>query len=406
MPYRYDKGELRAPHKTPEGYLYADAYATRAGVFNYRRPDGTVRRELRHPDEVFKADSTGSLGRKPVTLRHPEEPVTATNFDQYGVGVVGERIVEEAEGGFVQVSLAIHRKDAIEAIEKQGLRELSCGYTCDLDMTPGEWNGERYDAQQKNIHYNHLALVERGRAGADVRLRMDADDAEMVEDTQNDKKEPPREGGVTTHTRRDTMPKITIDGVTYDVEDANFAQKVADVVRDRDQLKADAAEQAKQLEQLTPEKQRADAAEQKRDEYKGQLDALTVEHDKLKQQVTTDEDRTGWYNERTQLLDVAKKLKVDKADDLDNAALKKAIVQTHNPDLKLDSVSEGYVDGAFEMIKQSLGKRDQHLDSVHTVPATPPQGSQGSQGGDWKTDVNDARKAQLEQLDGSAKLLQ
>ena len=39
-------------------------------------------------------------------------------------------------------------------------RELSCGYYCDLDETPGEYEGQRYDARQRNIRGNHLALVE------------------------------------------------------------------------------------------------------------------------------------------------------------------------------------------------------------------------------------------------------
>jgi hypothetical protein len=54
------------------------------------------------------------------------------------------------------------------------LREVSCGYTCDCDPTPGKYEGERYDCVQRNIRYNHVAIVARGRAGPEIRLHLDA----------------------------------------------------------------------------------------------------------------------------------------------------------------------------------------------------------------------------------------
>lgn len=58
----------------------------------------------------------------------------------------------------------------IKLIE-DGKRELSAGYTCDLDWTPGKTpSGEAYDAVQKNIRINHVAIVQRGRAGQQVRI--------------------------------------------------------------------------------------------------------------------------------------------------------------------------------------------------------------------------------------------
>jgi hypothetical protein len=32
-------------------------------------------------------------------------------------------------------------------------------------MTPGVWNGQRYDGVMRNIRANHLALVKEGRQG-------------------------------------------------------------------------------------------------------------------------------------------------------------------------------------------------------------------------------------------------
>ena len=67
--------------KTAEGFLVARAPVTSIGVFSYRNPDGSERRELRLPEEVFNSDSLASLRLKPLTLLHPEEAVTPENIE-------------------------------------------------------------------------------------------------------------------------------------------------------------------------------------------------------------------------------------------------------------------------------------------------------------------------------------
>ncbi len=61
---------------------------------------------------------------------------------------------------------------AIEAADKKlgGMKELSCGYAYEAIMEPGEFEGEKYDGWMKNIVGNHVALVETGRAGHDVKV--------------------------------------------------------------------------------------------------------------------------------------------------------------------------------------------------------------------------------------------
>ena len=56
MAKRFDVMRMDKMSVTPQGYIRADAYATRAGVFSYQYADGTVIRELRHPDDVFYED--------------------------------------------------------------------------------------------------------------------------------------------------------------------------------------------------------------------------------------------------------------------------------------------------------------------------------------------------------------
>jgi hypothetical protein len=54
---RYDVVELSKPKRYPNGWLRADAFLTRPGVFEYLEADGRIRPELRTPDEVFDASS-------------------------------------------------------------------------------------------------------------------------------------------------------------------------------------------------------------------------------------------------------------------------------------------------------------------------------------------------------------
>lgn len=53
---------------------------------------------------------------------------------------------------------------------KNGKKELSMGYTCTYDLTPGDWDGQHYDVVQRDLRGNHVALVDKGRMGSDVRV--------------------------------------------------------------------------------------------------------------------------------------------------------------------------------------------------------------------------------------------
>lgn len=69
-------------------------------------------------------------------------------------------------GDDVRAEIVIHNTDEMRYC---GLKELSLGYNLTLDETPGEWNGQHYDAIQRDIRINHLALVREARAGEQAR---------------------------------------------------------------------------------------------------------------------------------------------------------------------------------------------------------------------------------------------
>lgn len=85
---------------------------------------------------------------------------------EFRVGSSGTDAVWNAP--YLDNSLFITDIDAIRDIEEDKAKEISCAYLYDPDFTPGEWEGQSYDFVMRNIRGNHIALVEEGRAGADV----------------------------------------------------------------------------------------------------------------------------------------------------------------------------------------------------------------------------------------------
>jgi hypothetical protein len=150
------------------------AALTREGVFLYRNPDGSTRREYRPAAEVFKADSLASLENAPVTDLHPSAMVDTKNYRELTKGHA--RDVKQ-DGKLVAASVLVQDAELVSKVDKGERKEISCGYTCKLDMTPGvSPTGEHYDAVQRDIVYNHVALlpIGTGRAGREVALRLDA----------------------------------------------------------------------------------------------------------------------------------------------------------------------------------------------------------------------------------------
>jgi hypothetical protein len=181
MVFRYDTSALVAPVRTPAGYLRVDARLTRCGVLTYKTADGKTIRELRHPDDVFEPASLDTLIGAPVTDEHPMIPaLSSENAQQFQMGSVGNDV--RADDEFVRSTLTITVKRLVDKVESGLADELSGGYICDVIEETGNYEGEPYDRRQKNIRYNHVAVVEKGRAGPDVRLRADSSAVLLRED--------------------------------------------------------------------------------------------------------------------------------------------------------------------------------------------------------------------------------
>lgn len=168
-----DVVSISGTRRRSDGYLVVDARIARTGLQRYLgsevgRPDREFVTVYRPEGSVFSDAALASFAHRPITVEHPSVAVTADNWKSLAVGQSDGEV--KRDGDYVRVPLMIADRSAIERIEA-GKRELSAGYTCDLDWTGGTTPaGETYDAVQTNIRANHIAIVDRGRAGPMCRI--------------------------------------------------------------------------------------------------------------------------------------------------------------------------------------------------------------------------------------------
>ena len=173
-----DRLTLDGTRRTNDGYMAATAKVARIGIQEYfaselgdkfadRAPNSIIR-VYRPESEVFDATAMATFAHKPVTINHPSEAVTADNWKRHAVGMTGGEIARD--GAFISIPMALMDAAAIKDVEA-GKRELSMGYTCDLQPENGTTpDGLSYEAIQTNIRANHLAIVDRARGGPELKI--------------------------------------------------------------------------------------------------------------------------------------------------------------------------------------------------------------------------------------------
>lgn len=318
-----DTATLSGTRKTKDGYLITDARCARTGIQEYAghevgRPDMPLVRVFRPESEVFSRDAMASYAHRPATMGHPADGVNAANWKREAVGNTGGEI--SRDGGFVRVPLVLMDAAAIASVET-GVREISMGYDCRLDWTPGTApDGQSFDAVQRDLRMNHLALVERGRAGPACRV---GDGAH------------PKQGANKTEEHR---MKITVDGISYEMSD-----QTAELVS---KLQGDAK---KATDAATAATAAIDAANKARDAAVGERDAL-------KSQLPTADGLDKMAAERGAVLDAAKKLCPDLVTSgLALADVRAAVVKAKLGDGAVVGRSPDYVAAAFDTLAVNPG---------------------------------------------------
>jgi hypothetical protein len=333
-----DAVTVAGTRRTGDGYLVADAKAVRTGIQLYAgsevgRPDLAIVRVYRSEDEVRNTDSLRSFSHAPVTVDHPAVSVNADNWKDFAVGEVSTAATWD--GNRISLPLILKDAKAIEAVTG-GKRELSAGYTCDLDWTAGTTkDGQAFDAQQKNIRANHVAIVDRGRAGSECRIG----DAE------------PHKWGVSPvnlqtadeRTIQMDLRKVLVDGLTVETTDQG-AQAI-------DKLQNALKDSAARVETLTADHAKAIAAKD------GELAKKDAEIDALKGKVLDAAALDKLVQARSALVDTARKIAKDvKTDGLTDAEIRKAVVTAKLGDAAVKDKAEAYIDARFDILAEDAVK--------------------------------------------------
>jgi len=147
---RFDFTRLDAARvkQTSHGFLTLAGRLTRVGVLDYYRADGSLYRELRHPEDVFDARSLNTLAMSPVTKLHGGM-VNPDNVQALQVGIVGADVQGRADGPFVTGSATIQRADTIKGVLAKDLTELSPGYRCFVEDGASTWDGSAFGLGQQ-----------------------------------------------------------------------------------------------------------------------------------------------------------------------------------------------------------------------------------------------------------------
>ena len=386
---RLDSIKVDETYYTSEGFLIDHPIVTTVGIFEYMNPDGSIRRELRLPEEVFAPESLASYKGKPIIVTHRSGRVTTDNVEKETIGTILSEASKDGEN--VRAEIVIHNTDAL----KTGLRELSLGYDLDLDETPGEWNGQPYDAIQRNIRVNHLALVSAARAGEQARLNIDEKEnltgGPEMEQNKTDSGLSPEEleeaiadfiakkNAATTSTDGDAAtgePTPAPDGeVTTTVnpeEQANDEDVVQSVKERRDRRDAETASNSKEtaLETITQQDADIDALLKLIEQLRAERDFAGANADGNDADCGTvqkdgDESKSQSLNLDSAAIDrlvaskidvirIADQLHLDGVDVMSVKDGKKTVIKSVYPDMRLDGKSDDYIDALFDLTKQKI----------------------------------------------------
>lgn len=343
-----DAVTVAGTRRTGDGYLVATAKCVRAGIQLYTgdelgKPDMKLVRVYRPADEVFAKDSLQSFSHAPITINHPTEQVTADNWKALSVGEVSTAAKQVDD--WIELPLIFKDAAAISQIES-GKRELSAGYVADFDFTAGVTpSGESYDAVQRSIRINHLALVDKARAGSQARVGDSAGKWGAAPITPTPDKE--------TRAMSDALRTVVVDGLSVQTTDQG-AQAI-------EKLQKALADSAANIAKLTADNANAVA---KKDE---EIGTLKADKKKLEDAAPKPADIDRMVADRAALVTAAKA--VDEkivTDGKSDAEIRKAVVTARLGDEAVKDVSDAEITGMFKALTKDAKPNDTVRDALRT----------------------------------------
>lgn len=422
MEQRFDSIPLSDTYFTPEGYLIDNPILTRVGIFEYHNPDGTIRRELRLPEEVFAAESLASYKGKPVILTHEAGLVDVDNVQQEHIGTILSEGIQDGDN--VRAQIVIHDAESLD----YGLRELSLGYTQTPDETPGVWNGQPYDAIQRNIQINHLALVEKARAGEQARLNIDGEEqggnqmskarkdgltpeeiARLVEEYKQRQAQRMENTNPTADEGTNPDEQTTDEGEKDPVQEVKDRRDRRDASGDcetMDEASGVIAQQDEDIQKLLDfiaqlqakiDFDEASAEEEAKTDGEGENAEANADEGEHQEDPLNMDSIDAYVNQKIELIRLGDKLNLDGIESMKPMDAKKAIIKKVHPNIRLDGKDTAYINAMFDIAKESVSKRKdvdyqrQQMfrgDSAHNKPVD---------------GQNEARRRMIEKMDGGNK---
>lgn len=174
-------------------WLIPDNPMTKIGVFPYLgrqispelEPD-RVYQVLRPEEELTRPETLKSLELIPLINDHTmigTEPGMRP-AEEVGIeGTTGANV--KVDGKLITNDLKCYTEN-IKDLISSGKKDLSMGYRCRYELASGEFEGRHYDAIQRDIIFNHIALVDEGRMGSDVRV-MDSFTFDSIKELKENK---------------------------------------------------------------------------------------------------------------------------------------------------------------------------------------------------------------------------
>lgn len=362
MANRFDVSSTKKWSLDKRGRLIVEATPTRAGIFTYyeRTDSGKIQqvKELRHPDDVFSNETMESLNTIPYTVQSNHTSLFTTKDatgKTYGYTMSNAKRVD---GDLAHVKIKVHDQSEIDAITGGQSLELSNGYTCDIDKTPGSYKGQRYDQRQINIIYDHVARVENARGGESCRIRLDSNEsaisgieAERI-DSDDVSGKPDNEDKIMSKIKQ--LAEVKIKDFRLDSDEIEFPADQEGVVN---QLlkREDSYKNA-----LQSAFDRLDASDKEATKYQAKVDTLTNENKELKKQVEDSipsEKLDSFVEERSGLISMSKEYDIEVKRDMSNREIKRNIVAKVGKCNKERLDEESYLDAAFDQIDHEYEKK-------------------------------------------------
>lgn len=252
----YDRTSYAIPSQrtvTDEGFLLVPGHVAKVGTQDYLASELGLSGDpfrivtvYRPEESVFEPSSLVCYDSVDVTLNHPDTFVNSENYKEHSKGVIkgsGKR-----DGDMVRCDLLIKDKDAIDAVNS-GKCELSAGYEAEYIYGPGVTkDGVSYEYTQRKIKVNHVAIVDRARAGRNARI-FDKGIDDMIKVKIGDKEVEMNADEVTAH-----INQLTVDKDTMEAERDNAREEVKRVKMERGESDYDVEKLRERVRELEAEK--------------------------------------------------------------------------------------------------------------------------------------------------------